>query len=374
MRNRLLVAALVVALLAAAGARAAGAAGSAPGDPQPMLAYYYIWYDASSWRRAKSDYPQLGRYSSDNVRVLRQHVRWAKQAGIDGFIVSWKSTKTLNRRLAKLVAVARRENFKLAIIYQGLDFYRNPQPARRVARDLRWFARTYGHDPVFDIFGKPLVIWSGTWKFNAGAIASATARVRDSLLVLASEKNVTGYHRIAKAVDGDAYYWSSVNPYTYPGYEAKLADLSIEVHNEDGLWLAPAAPGFDARRVGGTRIVPRYDGDTLRREVDAAVQSSADAIGLISWNEFSENSHVEPSKRYGRRYLTVLRDIRGAHVSPKTDIDSSDASSGIGYGLPILTGLIGVVFATLLVAFTRRHIGRNQPPPSTPASAGDAKT
>jgi hypothetical protein len=374
MSKRLLVTVLVVALLSAAGARAAGAAAQNPGDPQPMLAYYYIWYDTASWRRAKKDYPLLGRYSSDNVRVLRQHVRWAKQAGIDGFIVSWKSTKTLNRRLAKLVAVARRENFKLAIIYQGLDFYRDPQPVRRVAHDLRWFARTYGHDPVFDIFGKPLVIWSGTWKFGARAIASATAPVRNTLLVLASEKNVKGYTRIAKAVDGDAYYWSSVNPYTYPGYEAKLDDMSISVHNENGLWIAPAAPGFDARLLGGARAVPRYDGDTLRREVDAAVQSSADAIGLISWNEFSENSHVEPSRRYGRRYLSVLHDIRGAHVSPKTDIDSSDVSSGIGYGLPILTGLIGVVFATLLVAFTRRHIGRNEPPPSTPANAGDAKT
>ena len=50
-----------------------------------MLAYYYIWFDPQSWDRAKSDLPQLGRYSSDNVNVMRQHVQWAKQAGIDGF-------------------------------------------------------------------------------------------------------------------------------------------------------------------------------------------------------------------------------------------------------------------------------------------------
>jgi hypothetical protein len=128
------------------------------------------------------------------------------------------------------------------------------------------------------------------------------------------------------------------------------------VHSTGGLWLPPAAPGFDARLVGGTRVVARRDGRTLRRELDAAVQSAPDAIGLISWNEFSENSHVEPSRRYGRRYLTVLRDVQGAHVSAATEMDSSDTQSGIGYGLPILTGLIGVVFAALLVAFTRRHI------------------
>jgi hypothetical protein len=302
---------------------------------------------------------------------MRQHIRWAKQAGIDGFIVSWKSTKTLNRRLAKLVAVARSENFKLAIIYQGLDFYRHAQSARRVAHDLKSFARQYRDNPVFDIFGKPLVIWSGTWKFSAGTIKSVTAPLRDSLLILASEKNTRGYDRVAGAVDGDAYYWSSVNPYTYPSYQAKLDAMGETVHRGGGLWVAPAAPGFDARKVGGARTVPRYDGDTLRRELNAAVQSSADAIGLISWNEFSENSHVEPSLRYGNHYLGVLRDLHGAHVSPKTDLDSSDVSSGIGYGLPIMTGLIGVIFATLLVAFTRRHIRRDD---AVPPSTKDAKT
>jgi hypothetical protein len=369
-KSRLLAVVIVVVLLAAFGARAA-AAGPTPTAPEPVLAYYYIWYDHSSWRRAKTDYPQLGRYSSDNVRVMRQHIRWAKQAGIDGFIVSWKSTKTLNRRLAKLVAVARSENFKLAIIYQGLDFYRHAQSARRVAHDLKSFARQYRDNPVFDIFGKPLVIWSGTWKFSAGTIKSVTAPLRDSLLILASEKNTRGYDRVAGAVDGDAYYWSSVNPYTYPSYQAKLDAMGETVHRGGGLWVAPAAPGFDARKVGGARTVPRYDGDTLRRELNAAVQSSADAIGLISWNEFSENSHVEPSLRYGNHYLGVLRDLHGAHVSPKTDLDSSDVSSGIGYGLPIMTGLIGVIFATLLVAFTRRHIRRDD---AVPPSTKDAKT
>jgi len=358
-RKRSLVAALVIALLAGACGRVAAAA-PRPTEPEPLLAYYYLWYDQTSWRRAKTDYPLLGRYSSDNVRVLRTHVREAKRAGISGFIVSWKSTKTLDRRLGKLVAVARSENFKLAIIYQGLNFERNPLPARRVAHDLRWFAGRYAHDPVFDVFGKPLVVWSGTWKFSAGAVAAVTSSVRPSLLVLASEKNLNGYRRLAGAVDGDAYYWSSVDPYRDRGYQSKLDSMAQAVHGGQGLWIAPAAPGFDARLVGGTRVVPRADGATLRRELDAAVQSSPDAIGLISWNEFSENSHVEPSVRYGRTYVRVLRDIWGTHFSAKSDLDSSDAGSGIGYGVPILTGLLGVVFATLLVAFTRRHIRRGE--------------
>jgi len=68
-------------------------------SPIPTLAYYYIWFDSSSWSRAKIDYPLLGRYSSDNRAVMLQQVEWAKAAGIEGFIVSWKSTDLLNGRL-----------------------------------------------------------------------------------------------------------------------------------------------------------------------------------------------------------------------------------------------------------------------------------
>src|SRR5215510_3195356 len=89
-------------------------------DPIPVLAYYYIWFDTPSWDRAKVDFPLLGHYSSDNAEVMRQHIQWAKAAGINGFIVSWKSTDKLNHRLKQLIEIADQENFKLVIIYQGL--------------------------------------------------------------------------------------------------------------------------------------------------------------------------------------------------------------------------------------------------------------
>jgi Glycosyl hydrolase family 99 len=263
-------------------------------SPIPELAYYYIWYDTSSWNRAKSDYPLLGKYSSDNAQVMLQHILWAKAAGIQGFIVSWKSGAAMNRRLAQLIRLADENNFKLAIIYEGLDFNRNPLPATQVAADLDYFIAHFAGDPAFDIYGKPLVIWSGTWMFTPQQIAGVTQSRLDKLLILASEKNVAGYQRLANLVDGDAYYWSSVDPSTTPGYQQKLDDMAQAIHAHQGLWIAPAASGFDARLVGGTRTISRNNGDTLRAEMNVAIQSSPDAIGLISWNEFSENSEIEP--------------------------------------------------------------------------------
>ena len=368
MSPRKLIIALAVTMSCAAVGPAVGAASTSAA--QPVLAYYYIWFDHSSWRRAKTDYPQLGRYSSDNVAVLRQHVRWAKQAGIDGFIVSWKSTPTLNRRLAKLVRVARQERFKLAIIYQGLDFEREPLPAARVAHDLQFFARRFATNRVFRIFERPLVVWSGTWRFSGTDIERVTAPLRRELLILASERSKQGYERVAKSVDGDAYYWSSVDPSTYPGYAEKLEQMGDAVHSNDGLWIAPAAPGFDARLIGGKTVVPRLGGDTLQQEFNVALQSSPDAVGVISWNEFSENSHIEPSIRYGREYLGVLSDVGPVRYSDRSDFDSSSSRGGIGYGLPVLSGLFGLIFSALLVSFMRRHITHVH---ATPTKEGEAK-
>src|SRR5688572_28749821 len=280
-----------------------------PEDHVPVLAYYYIWFDTQSWNRAKTDYPLIGRYSSDDADVMRQHIKWAKDAGIDGFIVSWKSTENLNRRLEQLVDIAEEENFKLAIIYESLDFERNPLPITQVDSDLGYFINRYSDHPVFDLFEKPIVIWSGTWEFSTQEIASVVQDKREHILILASEKNMKGYQRLSGMVDGDAYYWSSVDPDTHPGYREKLIEMSEAVHADEGLWVAPAAPGFDARLVGGERVVDRESGDTLQTQLWAALQSSPDVIGLISWNEFSENSHVEPSQDHGHRYLELLAEM-----------------------------------------------------------------
>jgi hypothetical protein len=326
----------------------------------PVLAYYYIWFSPKSWDRAKADYPLLGRYSSDDPDVMRKHIRLAKAAGIDGFIVSWKSTDTLNRRLAQLAAIARQEHFKLAIIYQGLDFERDPVSADQVARDLDDFVKAYGSSAPFDLFERPLVIWSGTWEFSPQAIGAVTAPRRDELLILGSQRNREDYERIAGFVDGDAYYWSSVDPAAYPDYEGKLQAMSDAVHSHGGLWIAPVAPGFDGRLIGHKRVIERAGGATLRQQFDAALKSSPNAIGLISWNEFSEMTHMEPSERYGDASLKVVADILGANPPASGNFDSSEP--GATTFAPSRLVLVGapalafcVLFGLLLIRAGRRQ-------------------
>jgi hypothetical protein len=357
-----LIAVLLGILIGGAGSAGAATAATAE-NPIPVFAYHYIWFNATSWDRAKTDYPLLGRYSSDETGVMRQQVRWAKQAGIDAFIVSWKSTNTLNRRLEKLIGVARSEDFQLAVIYQGLDFEREPLPIEQVRADMQYFADTYASDPVFATMQKPLLIWSGTWRYTHDEIDSVASPLRSRLLVLATERNNAGYERLADVVDGNAYYWSSGDPLRTPGYAKRLEEMGELVHQSGGLWIAPFAPGFDARLIGGHTVIPRREGETLRHSLGAAIASSPDALGLISWNEFSENTHVEPSEHYGASSLHELSDALGASFVMGADFDSSEpAATDIGNGRPMLLGLLAFMFIGVFTFIWRARGGGGDGP------------
>jgi hypothetical protein len=326
------------------------------GRPIPVLAYYYIWYNPSSWNRAKIDYPLAGRYSSDDQSVMRQQVALAKQSGITGFLVSWKNTPVLDRRLARLRAVAAAAHFKLGIIFEGRNFHGQPLPLSEVRSGFGYLATHYGTDQVFNIFGRPLVAWSGTWEFTPAQLSSVTSVYGHRLVLLATEKQPASYQAIGHLFSGDAYYWSSADPLHTPGYAKKLAEFSATVHGLGGLWVAPAAPGFDAKLVGGSRLIPRRNGQTLRLEMNAAMASSPDAIGLISWNEYSENSEVEPSRAYGATALSVVASIEHAKAPTVRDFNSSSPSGfSPGPSQFVILGMLIVLLAGSVAVILRRR-------------------
>jgi hypothetical protein len=348
---------LAGALVVFAGAQPASAVQrTAPNEPAPLLAYYSIADDAGSWNSKLPDVPLLGRYSGGDKAIIREHVRLAKQAGIEGFIVSWRNTPKFNTRLEQLLEIADGEDFKLAISYQGLDAQDHSFGLNKVEADLDYFVRNYTGHAALTIFGKPVIIWSGTWEYLPVDVASVTGPRRQRLLILASARSLDEYQRVADSVDGNAYYWSSANPETDQGYSEKLADMGQAVHSRRGLWIAPAAPGFELKSDG--RSVDRNDGATLRRELEAATASTPDAIGLISWNVFSDNTHVEPSVNYGTLYLEVLADLRNGGHPVVLDFDSSEPGDTAFQPANLTTlGGFSVLFLVSLGIIMRRNRG-----------------
>jgi hypothetical protein len=100
--------------------------------------------------------------------------------------------------------------------------------------------------------------------------------------------------------------------------------------------------------------VERKDGATLRRELHTAQASAPDALGIISWNEFSENSHVEPSLRHGGRYLEVLADVLRARFDFGGDFDSSaPAATSSRFPVPVVAAMLALLVGGILL-FRRR--------------------
>jgi Glycosyl hydrolase family 71 len=342
-------------------ARCPNLAAVQPGHPL-VLAHMYLWFDTSSWNRAKIDYPAIGRYSSDDPKVMAKQVAEAQAAGINGFIVGWRDTPVLDTRLALLRKVAAAANFKLAITYQAQDFNRKPLPVAQTARDLQTLAAMYGSDPVFHTMGaRPLVAFSGTWDYSEQDLHSIIAPVASRLMVLATEKSAAGYQRVAPAVGGELYYWSSPDPENTKGYTQRLMDMANAVRAHCGVWVAPVSPGFDARLVGGHSIVDRRDGATLRSSWEAALATVPEAIGLISWNEFSENTYVEPSVKYGTRYLDVVRELTASPPPPEKELESSSSSGAGPIGGAVLAGsvVVGGVALVTIVGIRRRRADRS---------------
>jgi hypothetical protein len=293
-----------------AAARASGAAGTVP-----VYAYFYQWFNQSSWNRAKQDFPVAGKYSSDDPHVLRNQVRQAQAAGIGGFLTSWKRTDVLDRRLDLLLRVAGDERFGVGVVYEALDFGRRPLPVATVEADMTYLVQRWGAALSVDVASRPMIIWTGTDQYSVQDVQRVRSALAGRAELLAAAKSVAGYERIAGLVDGNAYYWSSADP-TSAATSRKLADMGAAVHAHHGLWLAPAASGFDGRTLGHTRVIPRNGGATLRQSLANAFASSPDAVGVISWNEWSENTYIEPGERYGQQELITLREtLRNAGVA-----------------------------------------------------------
>jgi hypothetical protein len=120
---------------------------------------------------------------------------------------------------------------------------------------------SWGAELKSTYYGRPLIIWTGIDQYSMADVQSVRSALGDRAYLLAASKQVANYERVAGQVDGEAYYWSSADPDS-PSTLKKLQDMSTAVHAHNGLWLAPAASGFDGRMLGGTRVVDRKGGET----------------------------------------------------------------------------------------------------------------
>jgi hypothetical protein len=72
-------------------------------------------------------------------------------------------------------------------------------------------------------------------------------------------------------------------------------------------------PGYDERMLGRPtkHYLPRLNGLTYRILFKLAKLGNPRLVFIVSWNEYHENSHIEPSERFGDKYLKLTKRLIG---------------------------------------------------------------
>lgn len=153
-------------------------------DPEQALsrrilvgAHYYLWhpehFKAGDYLRNKLVPPQeplLGEYSSSDVSVAEQHIRWASRHGIDFFTLDyWPSREDYHSRIDTAFLKAKNiGDISFCIFYESQDLHFltrwgatvfTQEAVKNFVADIRSFSRKYfKHPSYFKIDGRPVVV------------------------------------------------------------------------------------------------------------------------------------------------------------------------------------------------------------------------
>jgi hypothetical protein len=297
------------------------AAWQTPALQKMAWAFYYPWYAyVNEWNNPVFKDKPAQLYSSGDPVAIQQQMQQAKSAGLDGFISSWQGPGAWTDTFLKPVLdTAQTQNFWIAPYLETLDANGNPQSPAVLVQWLTYLLTNYANHPAFyKVGGRPVVFVWATYSLPLSTWGSIFAQVRAKGLDAAF---------LSMGVDwNDLQVFDGLHMYGYNGpeiagyfpslkkqvkYYHLVADTWAPTRAK--IWAPGLAPGYDETSLPGRtgRVQPRNNGSYYQSQWDIVNASNPDWVGIISWNEFFENTHIEPSVNYGTQYLQET----GANVS-----------------------------------------------------------
>ncbi len=307
--------------------------------------YYYPWYhsDGRHWNEGYlrdvltiQQPPLLGEYSSRDTSAIQSHIVSSLNNGIEFWVISWWGPSswedvTIGDYILPTISGT---GMKWCILYETPGClgtsppfnFDSPALRNKLISDFEYLASTYfGNQNYLYINDRPVVLLYLTREFT-GDYQTALSEARTAVQNL-------GYNN--PFIVGDEVYWGNPNqtriscmdaitaynmhgPTQYAGYAGEtnfLKDVSARystyknVANPLGVYLIPAAmPGFNDRAVRPAedhyvipnQYLPLWDHTTmLRRSLITAKiyeePSISNPILITSWNEWHEDTQVEPT-------------------------------------------------------------------------------
>jgi len=299
---------------------------------RPLLgAHYYPWYQADKQTRhwnenddyaTVTDLPVQGEYSSDDAQLITRHLALVEQAGLDYLVINLQITHDgLDKNELSAVDLL----FKMAaesmpdlslcfmLSYDKVD-------SETINESFAYLEDRYVSKENYLLLHSKPVIWYFISESFIGHFYHHYSELNESTIE---------YHRIAASSSCynkylPAHYneffdgWSVYSPLQVSSpsiwrnmWETSYQDF-IEDNQEGCIAVFTISPGYDdtaltlkQRSNSSVRKVSRNKSKTYFKMQNACLEldTQPDLIVVTSFNEFHENTHIEPTEGIGDQYI-----------------------------------------------------------------------
>ena len=264
-------------------------------------------------------YPRIGIYDSGDPLVMDYHILTAKTAGISTLIIDWyKPGAVSDIAFQSLLERCEALNMKAAICYEEKTCFPDwnkistrQEAVAKAVKDFTYMKKYFNRKAYWKKYGKPVVlVFSGWGDWNNGKKIFSDQEWSeitqksgtDSWVVLQNHKEK--YPSIKAA-----FSWLGLGDPKYLGWYYSFGDNFVE-KGKLKFYIGSVCPGFDDRGTWGWNSKPRFEAylglenfDHYLKEFDA---SKCNIIQVVTWNDFSEGTMVEPTVQFGNLYLNRL--------------------------------------------------------------------
>lgn len=288
-----------------------------------------------------SHYKSLfGLYDSSDPHVLSSQALLMKFAGIDGIIADWYGIECyydyclIKDSTNLFIPYIKRANLEFSICYEDrtveimLDEHHFPTRSAALAHGvsvMQWLQSNYFNDPCYTkIDSRPVLLNFGPEFFTSSEWNTLFNPLNPKPHFFPFRNNYVAAR--TGGFDWPIPQWGTVTGHldefynwaqNWQHYIAAAFPRFRDIYEEAGLDYF--YPDIDAQGSYGS-----YGTSTYSYTLERGLQSDADFVQLVTWNDYGEGTIIEPTEEDGYLFLKITQQKRKQYIEPDFPYTAED--------------------------------------------------